>query len=393
MRLCCEHPRLSRVGAQAVCKPMSKTYLDGKRIETLTFCLSGEQPEMSKVRIGIIGAGWWAAENHIPVLQSWDDVEVAAACSLGKDNLERLKSRFAIPFVTEDYKQLVTHSRLDGVVISSPHHLHFEHCLSALEQPLHVLCEKPMTLRSVEARQLVDAVESSKSQFLIPYGWNYTDFAATAKEKIRQGMIGNIRHVHCHMASADLEDLFSGEEASFAKEALFRPQKRTWSDPLIGGGFAHGQLSHALGLLLWITDLEAGEVIALMGRSETGADLFNSMSCRFKNGATGTLGGAATMPPDSPYQVDIRIFGTQGILLLDIERPRLEIRRNDGQHFSMPMTHEPGAYSCVEPLRVFVDLIKGAAAENRSPVRLGAQVVEILDAAFRSIDSRTLETV
>src|SRR5579885_1947129 len=38
---------------------------------------AGEWP-MKHVKIGVIGAGWWAAENHIPVLQSFPGVEVAA---------------------------------------------------------------------------------------------------------------------------------------------------------------------------------------------------------------------------------------------------------------------------------------------------------------------------
>jgi hypothetical protein len=47
------------------------------------------------------------------------------------------------------------------------------------------------------------------------------------------------------------------------------------------------------------------------------------------------------MPPRSTYRIDIRLFGSEGMLLLDIERPRLEIWRDDGQNFSLQLHDEP----------------------------------------------------
>ncbi|MGH9446764.1 MAG: Gfo/Idh/MocA family protein, partial [Terriglobia bacterium] len=222
--------------------------------------------------------------------------------------------------------------------------------------------------------------------FLIAYGWNYTNLAREARNLIQQGAIGRIEHVHCHMASAT-RDLFSGEEFWFSEKDAVKPDPHTWSDPEGGGGFAHGQLTHALALLFYLTGLRASEVFAYMTASKTGADLTDAISCRFANGATGMIGGAGTMPPRSTYQVDIRIFGTEGMLLLDIERPRLELRRHDGTGQTIPVDHKPGEYSCVEPLHAFVDLIQGKKVENRSDAELGAAVVEILDAALRSASS------
>src|SRR5206468_2616100 len=105
---------------------------------------------------------------------------------------------------------------------------HYLHASAALKRGLHVLCEKPMTLHASEARELASMAESQGRYFVIPYGWNYTDFAAEARNRIQQGAIGKIQHVHCHMASA-LRDLFSGEVPWFAGEAFFKPESKTWS--------------------------------------------------------------------------------------------------------------------------------------------------------------------
>jgi predicted dehydrogenase len=347
---------------------------------------------VTEVRIGIIGAGWWAVKNHIPVLQSRPDVRVTAVSRLGAEELKKVQQQFGIEFGTEDYLELLSQKNIDGVVVSSPHSLHYEHVSAALDRGFHVLCEKPMVLHAREARQLASLALSKNRHFLIPYGWNYTPLAAQARELVRAGRIGNIEHVHCHMGSAT-RDLFSGDDFWFSRKDALKPDPQTWSDPKGGGGFAHGQLTHALALLFYVTALEPEEVFAYMTSSKTGADLTNAISCRFKNGATGMIGGAGTMPAGSTYQVDIRLFGSEGMLLLDIERPRLELQRHDGDNTIFPVMHKPGEYSCVEPLHAFIELIQGKGVENRSSAELGVSVVQVLDGAFRSALLRKSQAV
>lgn len=346
---------------------------------------------MPAVRIGVIGAGWWAVENHIPALLSFPDVEVTAICRLGRDPLQRFQDHFHIPFGTEDYRELVELPGLDAVVVCSPHHLHYEHSRAALERGLHVVCEKPMTLYAREARELRDLAGARGRHFLIPYGWNYSEMAEQALAAMRAGLIGEIQHVHCHMASA-LRELFNGQESWVGAESLVRPDLSTWANPAQGGGWAHGQLTHALGLLFLLSGLEPVSVFGITGESSTGADLFNAIACRFRNGATGTIGGAATMPVGSPYQVEVRLYGSKGMLLVDVERPRMEVRCHDGAVHRAELTHSPGGYSCVAPLRRFVDLIQGKAVENLSSARIGAAAVAVIDATLRSARSGVVES-
>src|SRR5262245_35241809 len=77
-----------------------------------------------KARLGFIGAGWWATANYIPLLAARDDVELAAVCRLGADELRCVQDHFGFPFATESAEELVNHPGLDGVVVTSPHTLH-----------------------------------------------------------------------------------------------------------------------------------------------------------------------------------------------------------------------------------------------------------------------------
>ena len=117
---------------------------------------------MEKARIGVIGAGWWATEHHIPDLQKRDDVELVSVCKLEKDELEFVKEKFNFKFASTDYKEMLSFSPLDGVVIASPHFAHFETASAALEKDCHVLIEKPMTTNANDAEQLCQIAKRKK---------------------------------------------------------------------------------------------------------------------------------------------------------------------------------------------------------------------------------------
>jgi predicted dehydrogenase len=194
------------------------------------------------------------------------------------------------------------------------------------------------------------------------------------------------------MANA-LDDLFAGKPMQETQGAMFRPLPSTWADPNRAGGFGWGQLVHPLGLLFRIVDLEPGQVFALTGQSPAGVDYYDAAVVRFTNGATASLSGAATLPKGRPVQIDLRIFGSEGMMLLDIERERLELRRRDGRDEVAPMKPGDGAYACDEPLRVFVDFCLGRKAENGAPGLVGQRAVEVIEAMCRSAASGRLEPI
>ena len=98
---------------------------------------------MSKAKIGVIGAGWWATEYHIPDLKKRDDVELISVCKLEQDQLDFVKNKFGFIFASTDFNEMLNFSPLDGVVIASPHFAHFDNAKASLEKGCHVLIEKP----------------------------------------------------------------------------------------------------------------------------------------------------------------------------------------------------------------------------------------------------------
>lgn len=336
-----------------------------------------------KVRIGFIGAGWWATTNHIPLLAQHPEVELAGVCRLGQEMLQTIKEKFNFPFATEDYHELLA-QQLDGVVVTSPHHLHYEHARAALAAGCHVMVEKPMTLKGVEAWELVNLAAERNLQIIVPYGWHYKPFVQQAKTWLDEGVVGNIEYVLCHMASPT-KSLFGGGGAPPSQwtPTIAAPDPATWQAPAQGGGYAHGQITHSSGLMFWLTGLRAQEVSARMTRPNSQVDMYDAATVRFTNGALGNISGAATLPDGSKFQVDVRIFGDQGVLLLDVERERVEVRRHDGDNRSLTIPPNAGDYECDIPPQRFVELIQGRGV-NASPGEVAARSAELIDAMFQS---------
>jgi predicted dehydrogenase len=345
-----------------------------------------------RARIGVIGAGWWAAANHLPALKANPDCDIVAVNRLGATELEEIRATFDIALSFEDWREMLESVPMDGVVIASPHPLHHEHAAAALARGCHVVVEKPMTTSAASARDLVARARAAGREIVIPSGWNFKDWTSEARRLVQDGEIGRVEHVVLQMASA-LDDLFAGLPMKETENERFRPAASTWADPKAAGGYGWGQLCHALGLLFRITDLEPGAVFAMTGQSPAGVDYYDAAVLSFSNGATGCLSGSSTVPKHRGFQIDLRIFGSEGMLLLDIERERLEVRRRDGRDTIIPLQAGDGAYECVAPMTTLVDICLGRRVENASPGVSGMRAVEVLDAMYRSAASGRMETV
>lgn len=344
-----------------------------------------------RARIAVIGAGWWGCQVYIPALLKHPGAELVAVQRPGREALDRVVAAFGVRGYT-DVEEMLAAEQPDGVVISSPHPAHFGNGMAALEAGAHLLVDKPMTTSAADARRLVEEADRRGRRIVVPYGWNFKDFTRRAAELVAAGAVGEVRHVALQMASPT-EDLFAGEGLKETEGHLFRPPPSTWADPKAAGGYGWGQLSHALGLLFALVRIAPAEVFAMGGLSPAGVDWYDAATLRLANGATAAVSGAGTVPKHCGYQLDLRVFGTEGMLLLDVERERMELRRRDGRDEVMPLEPGAGAYSAVEPVARLVEICLGTASRNEADGVVGMRAVEVLDAMYRSMASGRAEAV
>lgn len=341
-------------------------------------------------RIAVVGVGWWATFNHIPAIRDSGDADMVALCDLDEERLRVAGDTFGIANRYTSLADMLAKEDLDGVMVSTPHVAHAEPAIAALDAGCHVLVEKPMATMAADGRAIAAAAEKAGKQVLVPCGMNFTGFSEKAALMVREGRIGTVRHAVCQMGSA-LDDLFAGEPMLETKDHLFRPPASTWADPEKAGGYGWGQMSHSLAWLLYVSDLTIDSVFCMDGKSKTGVDFYDAAVARATNGATVSLSGSATVPKHVGMHMDIRIYGTEGCILFDNERARLELRRLDGEDETIEVAQTEADYDGMLPVRVFAALCAGKPVVNGADAENGARVTETLDALYRSATSGRLE--
>ena len=103
----------------------------------------------NKIRVGVIGAGRWAASAHLPGFTRSPLSEVVAICDLDRNLAEKRAAEFGIPSVYTDYREMLARTDIDLVDIctrpdSKDDDNHEILAFAVLEAGKHCLCEKPV---------------------------------------------------------------------------------------------------------------------------------------------------------------------------------------------------------------------------------------------------------
>ena len=333
------------------------------------------------LRAAVIGAGWFAAQNHIPVLAGRPEVVLDGVSRLGAAELERVRAHFGFAVASEDYRDLLAR-RPDIVVVASPHALHFEHAAAALEAGAHVLCEKPMTLDPAQAWALVHLAQARGRHLLIANSYNYLPQVDALRQRIADGAIGRLEHAMCSFVSVT-RDVFTGARGLDKwSTAFFRPDRSTWQDPAAGGGFAWGQLSHSLALLYFLSGAEP-ESVSAAALMQDGVDIATSAVLRFRGGASAAISGSAAMPQTSRAMMRVVLCGSGGVAIADFDRNLGEVRRNDADPELLPLAPGDWVVDSTGPVHALVDLALGRG-RNLSSGAIGARTTATIAALLAS---------
>ncbi len=97
----------------------------------------------------------------IPAIREAKRSELTAVASRTLESAENYARDWEIPQAFGSYEEMLESGEVDAVYISLPNHLHAKWTIRALEEGIHVLCEKPFALSLDE----VDAVISARDKF------------------------------------------------------------------------------------------------------------------------------------------------------------------------------------------------------------------------------------
>jgi len=212
-------------------------------------------------------------------------------------------------------KRLPLGERMDFVSIVTPNFLHFPVAKMALESGFHVVCEKPMTVSSEEARLLAERVETTGLVFALSFPYSAYPMVKQAKFIVEQGILGNIRKVVVEYSQGWLA---SAIEVTGNRQAAWR------TDPVKSG--KSGTIAdigvHAQNLAEYITGQNISEVCADLNIFVPGRKLEDdaNLLVHFDGGAKGIL-FASQISTGEENNLNFRVYGEKGSVTWNQQEP------------------------------------------------------------------------
>ncbi|MDQ3115226.1 MAG: Gfo/Idh/MocA family oxidoreductase [Verrucomicrobiota bacterium] len=145
----------------------------------------------TKVRIGVVGAGW-PGQQHARAISVSRDAILQALAEPNDERAAEFRTAYAPARIHADYSDLLGDAAVDAVVICLPNNLHFPATLAALRAGKHVLCEKPPTMNGAEMRVLQEEAEKHGLVYYFSRQFRFTPGMRLARDLIAREQLGKI---------------------------------------------------------------------------------------------------------------------------------------------------------------------------------------------------------
>ena len=328
------------------------------------------------VRFGIVGFGLHAVRRLMPGFALARSCRVTALSRRDMAKARESAEHYKIPLAFDSAADLCRSSEVDAVLVTTPNSLHLPDVLTAIAHGKPVLCEKPMGMNANECRQMVEAAREAGVLLGVAQVFRFEDSTARLRDRLAAGQIGR--------------PIFA--RAEFSYPAGTHPRKWLTDPALAGGGPIADVGVHCVDALRFVLQDEVVRVTArgMWDAASGGVEAAAVLSLEFTRGTLGTV--LVSMRAD--YRTPIEFVGETGVLRADdglnVERPiNLQLRR-DGNVIENEVVSNQFAYARQ------VDMFSAAARREAKFPALGEQGwqnQEILDAAFRSLNSGKAEEV
>jgi len=236
-----------------------------------------------RVRVGIIGAGNFATEVHLPNLRKLSDkYEISAICSHNGHKAKAIAEQFETKYATTDYKEILADSEIDLTMICTRHNLHGKVVLESLQAGKHTFVEKPLCT----IREELDAIKEFYSSKDIGYEPSAVSYQPLLMVGFNRRFSKYAREIKKHVKDR-INPLF----VHYRMNAGYIPLDH-WVHTEEGGGRIIGEACHIIDLFSYLIDAPARSVGAasIQPRTES-VRASNNMSIilEYEDGSVATL--------------------------------------------------------------------------------------------------------
>lgn len=252
---------------------------------------------MEKVRVGVVGLGWFG-EKHVRVLTQLPNVELAAVCSRRAGRAREVARRYGAKKVYTDWNRLVSDATIDAVTVTTHLPDHREPVVAAARAGKHVYVEKPIASNLEDADAMISSTRQAGVLFMVGHILRFENRYAQVKKLIDEGRIGKLVSLY---ARRNIPLAFGKSHLNYASSFVL-------------------DAIHDTDLMLWYTGRPVKSVFATFSKvgdvknQNVGWGLYG-----FEGGAKGVCETVWVLRENTPFSIDARmeVLGTEGAAYVD----------------------------------------------------------------------------
>jgi predicted dehydrogenase len=153
---------------------------------------TGRALQVSKIRVGILGAAKIAPKALIAPAGARRDIEVDSIAARDPERARRFAGEHGVPHALESYRELLAKDDLDLIYVALPPSEHAEWAIAAVESGKAVLCEKPFASSASEARRMVAAAEGAGRPLIEAFHYRHHAVMRWFVELVGSGVLGEV---------------------------------------------------------------------------------------------------------------------------------------------------------------------------------------------------------
>ena len=254
-----------------------------------------------KVRVGLIGLGSISYAHEAGYSELGEACQIVAMCDINEEEVNNRIGMYEGAKGYTHYRELLDNLDVDMVDIIVPHVLHYEIAKAALEHGKHVLVEKPITVKSEQAEELIALAIQKGLKFSVAENTHFVTAYLKAEEILKSGILGDIWSVRT---------LIAGSEVYRIKDP------NLWHGKAPYGGVILDSSVHNFYLFKWLFGgvrdvLGFASKVVPEGEMEDNGLILGHLA----NGAEFQLNTSCTF--EIPWTERVEIYGSKGGMIID----------------------------------------------------------------------------
>lgn len=150
---------------------------------------------MHPIKTGIASYGMSGLVFHAPLLHVNPGFEIV---KVAERSYKGSKERYPYLYVVKSFEELISDQHLELIIVNTPDATHYEYCKMALEADKHVVVEKPFTMTSEQAEQLIVIAKKHRKLLSVFQNRRWDGDYLTVKKVVTDKLLGRLVSFESH---------------------------------------------------------------------------------------------------------------------------------------------------------------------------------------------------